>query len=259
MAPSWPSLVPAHLHDGSSFPAMNAFALPSLPSSPSSSSSSLHKMLSKARATSFSSPTGAPSHSNFARSALSDLLPADATKKQANPSSSPSSCIQNYAQSPLIRNNWVSNTFFESSRNDHSKENRENRKEEREEREQERQGIDVVRLSSSILKRKRPAKLAIPELGRLASFGKVKHFGLPRQEDFSPEAQSHENEIYGVCAKKGRKEYMEDTHLALTDFQEKPGQVGNCLNVLVQSIYLYFVCCELHSFSSLSFGCALLL
>ena len=39
MAPSWPSLVPAHLHDGSSFPAMNAFALPSLPSSPSSSSS----------------------------------------------------------------------------------------------------------------------------------------------------------------------------------------------------------------------------
>ena len=84
--------------------------------------------------------------------------------------------------------------------------------------------------------------MAIPELGRLASFGKVKHFGLHRQEDFSPEAHSHENEKYGVCAKKGRKEYMEDTHVALIDFQGKPGQVGNCLDVLA------FVCCGLHFF-----------
>jgi hypothetical protein len=128
-----------------------------------------------------------------------------------------------------LKQAWVSNLFRGSWRSEHFKENIENRREEpkaHEKKAGEPARATDARLSSSVLKRKRPTRLDIPELARLASFGKAKQFELPAQEASSPQIVSNENEVYGVCAKKGRKEYMEDTYLAVTDFQGKPGQVS---------------------------------
>ncbi|KAI5058348.1 hypothetical protein GOP47_0026518 [Adiantum capillus-veneris] len=74
------------------------------------------------------------------------------------------------------------------------------------------------------LKRKRPTKLSIPEFARLASFGKAKQFELPPHEPLSSEILSFEAPFFGVSCRKGRRDCMEDTHTALTNFQGKASQ-----------------------------------
>ncbi|KAI5059983.1 hypothetical protein GOP47_0024403 [Adiantum capillus-veneris] len=75
--------------------------------------------------------------------------------------------------------------------------------------------------SSNRAERKRPARLAIPESARLASLGKAKQFVLPEQ---GSDTYQHEVELFAVAAKRGRKERMEDSYTAATNFHGNPKQ-----------------------------------
>lgn len=74
----------------------------------------------------------------------------------------------------------------------------------------------------TVLKRKRPAKLAIPVVG-LNSFSGI---AMTPREGVKDEIEEERDGVYSVYCKKGRREAMEDRFSAVVDFNGDSNQVN---------------------------------